>query len=226
MVGGNNFPQRLGRRLLLLVYDLFIPIVFVLGAYIAFLLVYDGHEPNRLLMMGLLAGILLAWMLNQLVNFIFSPHRSSSRLTPLNDADSQLLSSRVSWIFIGGSFLYFFQNYLGAISSPFESPELVQSVSLVGGIILIATIITVMWLIRRPVSTMLLAGRPPGGGSQTFNRYLANHWNSNRVIAICVRSVQCNRIGRKRRADFGTEDAATATDGPAANTRRHGPIDT
>ena len=163
MVGGNNFPQRLGRRLLLLIYDLFIPIVFVLGAYIAFLLVYGGHAPNRLLMMGLLAGILLAWLLNQLVNFIFSPHRSSSRLTSLNDADSQILSSRVSWIFIGGSFLYFFQNYLGAISSPFEGPELVQSVSLVGGIILIGMIIAVMWLIRRPVSIMLLAGRPPGG---------------------------------------------------------------
>ena len=163
MVGGNNFPQRLGRRLLLLIYDLFIPIVFVLGAYIAFLLVYGGHAPNRLLMMGLLAGILLAWLLNQLVNFIFSPHRSSSRLTSLNDADSQLLSSRVSWIFIGGSFLYFFQNYLGAISSPFEGPALVQSVSLVGGIILIGIIIAVMWLIRRPVSIMLLAGRPPGG---------------------------------------------------------------
>jgi small-conductance mechanosensitive channel len=149
--------------LLLLIYDLFIPIVFVLGAYIAFLLVYGGHAPNRLLMMGLLAGILLAWLLNQLVNFIFSPHRSSSRLTSLNDADSQILSSRVSWIFIGGSFLYFFQNYLGAISSPFEGPELVQSVSLVGGIILIGMIIAVMWLIRRPVSIMLLAGRPPGG---------------------------------------------------------------
>jgi small-conductance mechanosensitive channel len=163
MVGGNNFPQRLGRRLLLLIYDLFIPIVFVFSAYIAFLLVYGGHAPNRLLMMGLLAAILLAWLLNQLVNFIFSPHRSSSRLTSLNDADSQLLSSRVSWIFIGGSFLYFFQNYLGAISSPFEGPELVQSVSLVGGIILIGMIIAVMWLIRRPVSIMLLAGRPPGG---------------------------------------------------------------
>lgn len=163
MVGGNNFPQRLGRRLLLLIYDLFIPVVFVLGAYIAFLLVYGGHAPNRLLMMGILAGVLLAWLLNQLVNFVFSPHRSSSRLTSLNDADSQLLSSRVSWIFIGGSFLYFFQNYLGAISSPFEGPALVQSVSLVGGIILIAIIIAVMWLIRRPVSIMLLAGRPPGG---------------------------------------------------------------
>ena len=162
MVGGNNFPQRLGRRLLLLIYDLFIPVVFVLGAYIAFLLVYGGHAPNRLLMMGLLAGILLAWLLKQLVNLIFSPHRSNSRLTPLNDADSQLLSSRVSWIFIGGSFLYFFQNYLGAISSPFEGPALVQSVSLVGGITLIAIIIAVMWLIRRPVSIMLLAGRPPG----------------------------------------------------------------
>ena len=168
MVGGNNFPQRLGRRLLLLVYDLFIPIVFVLGAYIAFLLVYGGHEPNRLLMMGILAGILFAWLLNQLVNFVFSPHRSSSRLTPLNNADSQLLSSRVSWIFIGGSFLYFFQNYLGAISSPFEGPALVKSVSLVGGIILIATIITVMWLIRRPVSTMLMAGRPPGSIRKLF----------------------------------------------------------
>ena len=162
MFGGDNFPQRLSRRFLFLIYDLFIPIVFVLGAYIAFLLVYGGHEPNRLLVMGILAGILLAWLLNQLVNFVFSPHRSKSRLTPLDDADSQLLSSRVSWIFIGGSFLYFFQNYLGAISSPLDGPKLVPSVNLVGGITLIGIVITVMWLIRRPVSIMLLAGHSPG----------------------------------------------------------------
>jgi len=163
-----NFPVRLGRRLALLIYDVFPPVVFTVAAYIIFLLAYRGHEPNRLLMMGLLAGILVAWLLSQLVNFVFSPNRPDCRLTALNDENSKLLSSRVSWVFIGGSALYFFQAYLGAVVSPFEKIILVGSVNLVGGLTLMGLIIVVVWMVRRPVSALLLSGNPPGLLRKTF----------------------------------------------------------
>ena len=163
-----NFPVRLGRRLALLIYDVFPPVVFTVAAYITFLLAYRGHEPNRLLMMGLLAGILTAWLLNQLVNFVFSPNRPDCRLTALNDENSRLLSSRVSWIFIGGSALYFFQAYLGAVVSPFEKTILVGSINLVGGLTLMGLIIVVVWMVRQPVRTLLLSGNPPGLVRKTF----------------------------------------------------------
>ncbi|HCX86933.1 MAG TPA: hypothetical protein DG761_02810 [Gammaproteobacteria bacterium] len=163
-----NFPVRLGRRLALLIYDVFPPVVFTVAAYTAFLLAYRGHEPNRLLMMGLLAGILVAWLLSQLVNFVFSPNRPDCRLTALNDENSKLLSSRVSWVFIGGSALYFFQAYLGAVVSPFEKIILVGSINLVGGLTLMGLIIVVVWMVRQPVSALLLSGNPPGLLRKTF----------------------------------------------------------
>jgi len=163
-----NFPTRMGRRLALLVYDVFPPAIFSVAAYIVFLLAYRGHEPNRLLMMGLLAGILTAWLLSQLVRFVFSPNRPDCRLTPLNDKDSKLLSSRVSWIFIGGSALYFFQAYLGAVTSPFERAVLVGSINLVGGLTLMGLVIVVVWMVRKPVRTLLTSGNPPGLARRAF----------------------------------------------------------
>ena len=163
-----NFPVRLGRRLALLIYDVFPPVVFTVVAYIIFLLAYRGHEPNRLLMMGLLAGILAAWLLRQLVSFVFSPNRPDCRLTPLNDEDSKLLSSRVSWVFISGSALYFFQAYLGAVVSPFEKIILVGSINLVGGLTLMGLIIVVVWMVRKPVRVLLTSGNPPSLVRKTF----------------------------------------------------------
>ena len=163
-----NFPTRMGRRIALLVYDVFPPAIFSVAAYIVFLLAYRGHEPNRLLMMGLLAGILVAWLLSQLVKFVFSPDRPDCRLTPLNDEDSKLLSSRVSWIFIGGSALYFFQAYLGAVASPFDRAVLVGSINLVGGLTLMGLVIVVIWMVRKPVRALMLSGNPPGLARRTF----------------------------------------------------------
>ncbi len=163
-----SFPVRLGRRLALLIYDVFPPVVFAVAAYITFLLAYRGHEPNRLLMMGLLAGILTAWLLSQLVNFVFSPNRPDCRLTALDDENSKLLSSRVSWIFIGGSALYFFQAYLGTVASPFEKTILVGSVNLIGGLTLMGLIIVVVWMVRQPVRALLLSGNPAGLVRKTF----------------------------------------------------------
>jgi hypothetical protein len=45
-VQGENFPQRLGRRLLLFFYDLLSPAIFGISAYIVFQILYQGHEPN------------------------------------------------------------------------------------------------------------------------------------------------------------------------------------
>ena len=52
----HTFPCHLARRFGLLICDLFPPAVFAVSACIVFLLAYRGHEPNRLLMMGLIAA--------------------------------------------------------------------------------------------------------------------------------------------------------------------------
>ncbi|HCK76362.1 MAG TPA: hypothetical protein DHW07_04380 [Gammaproteobacteria bacterium] len=169
---GISFPERLARRFLLLLYDLLTPVVFVLASYIAFLAVYQGYEPNRLLIVGILAAILTAWTVKKVINFVFSPHRPESRLTPLSDGDSRLLSSRLSIIVILGAALFFFSNYLQAIAPGGATDPMVRALNSSGGITLMLLIIVVMWLVRRPVGALLLSGKPAG----IMRRMIANLW--------------------------------------------------
>ena len=167
-----SFPARLVRRFLLLLYDLVTPFIFVLIGYVGFLAVYQGYEPNRLLIVGVLGAILTAWTVKKVINFVFSPHRPESRLTPLGDADSRLLSSRLSLIVILGSALFFFSNYLEAIAPEGSLDPMVKALNSLGGITLMLLVILVMWLIRVPVKTLILSGQTAG----VARRMMANLW--------------------------------------------------
>ena len=169
---GESFPAKLARRFLLLLYDLVTPLIFVLISYVGFLAVYQGYEPNRLLIVGVLGAILTAWTVKKVINFVFSPHRPESRLTPLEDADSRLLSSRLSLIVILGSALFFFSNYLQAIAPAGALDPMVKALNSLGGITLMLLLIVVMWLIRIPVKALILSGQAAGIARRMF----ANLW--------------------------------------------------
>ena len=167
-----SFPARLVRRFLLLLYDLVTPLIFVLISYVGFLAVYQGYEPNRLLIVGVLGAILTAWTVKKVINFVFSPHRPESRLTPLEDADSRLLSSRLSLIVILGSALFFFSIYLQEIAPAGALDPMVKALNSLGGITLMLLLIVVMWLIRVPVKVLILSGQTAGIARRMF----ANLW--------------------------------------------------
>lgn len=167
-LSGTSFQQRLGRRSLIFLYDLCIPIAFAISGYALFLIFYQGHEPNRFLIVSLIGGIFTAWVVIKLIHLVFSPLRSQSRLTPLNDEDSVLISTRLSWLAGLGSTVYFLSSYLTAISGFDSTGGIVAGVNLIGGTSFMIVTIVVMWQLRRPVSLLILSGNTAGVARKLF----------------------------------------------------------
>ena len=157
--GGRSFPERLARRALLLGYECLRPVIFTVASFLIFLILYQGHEPNRVLMIQLLAGFFSTWFVVLLFRFLFSPRYPGSRLVPLGDDDARLVSSRLSLVTGLAVVIYFIQSYLAAIS---QNEPLIRAFSLASGSGLVVLTVIIIWLIRKPVTSLLLSGRTPG----------------------------------------------------------------
>ena len=174
--GGNSFPEKLARRTLLLGYECLRPIIFTLVSFMIFLILYQGHEPNRVFMIQLLAGLISTWFVVLLLRFLFSPRYPGSRLVPLGDDDAQLVASRLSFVTGLTVVIYFFQGYLAAIS---QNELLIRTFALASGTGLVVLSMVIIWLIRRPVTALLLSGQTPG----LIRKILAPAWP---VIATLI----------------------------------------
>ena len=157
-----NFPQKLARRFLILLYDLVHPFIFTVTAYLAFIVVYEGYEPNRILMLSIFTGIFSAWALIKTADCIFSPNRSDARLTSLDDADSKMISRHLNVVIIYAIALYFFSGYLSGISSIIDLSSIIEITNSFGGLSIMGLIIFVMWRVRSPIGKLILSGNPPG----------------------------------------------------------------
>jgi len=171
-VEGENFPQRLGRRLLLFLYDLLSPAVLGISAYIVFQILYQGHEPNRLLALGLISAIVTAMILVRVVHLVLSPNRPNARLTPLNDQDAKKVSSSLSGILILGTAMFFFSGYLGQVLPPESAVSTVGLVNFIGTIFLMVLMIVFMWRVRTPIAALIMSGKSPG----LVRKLFANTW--------------------------------------------------
>ncbi|MCH1423875.1 MAG: hypothetical protein L7V15_02060, partial [Burkholderiales bacterium] len=157
-----NFPQKLARRFLILLYDLVHPFIFAVTAYLTFIVVYEGYEPNRILVLSVITGIFSAWALIKTADCIFSPNRSDARLTSLDDSDSKMISRHLNIVIIYAIALYFFSGYLSGISSLIDVSSITELTNSFGGLSIMGLIIFVMWRVRSPIGKLFLSGNPPG----------------------------------------------------------------
>ncbi|NBT29645.1 MAG: hypothetical protein EBT18_09215 [Gammaproteobacteria bacterium] len=169
---GENFPQRLIRRFLIFLYDLLSPAVFAAITYLTFQIGYQGHEPNRLLALGVISGVVTAMILVQIVKLVFSPNRPRTRLTPLNDEDSRKLSNSLSAILIVGTAMFYFSGYLGDILPSDRASAAIALVNLVSAVTLMLLLIALMWRVKTPVGLLIQSGKSPGIARRLF----ANIW--------------------------------------------------
>ena len=129
-------------------------------AYLAFIVVYEGYEPNRILMLSIFTGIFSAWALIKTADCIFSPNRSDARLTSLDDADSKMISRHLNVVIIYAIALYFFSGYLSGISSIIDLSSIIEITNSFGGLSIMGLIIFVMWRVRSPIGKLILSGNP------------------------------------------------------------------
>ncbi|XXK21470.1 mechanosensitive ion channel family protein [Arenicellales bacterium nBUS_48] len=157
-----NFPQKLARRILIFLYDLVHPVIFAVMAYLAFMAVYQGYEPNRILVLSVITGVFSAWALIKTIGCVFSPNRPDARLTSLDDADSKLISRHLNIVVIYAMTIYFFSGYLSGIAPIVDTSSVVPIVNSLGGLSIMVLVVIVIWRVRLPVGKLLLSGKPPG----------------------------------------------------------------
>ncbi len=157
-----NFPQKLARRILIFLYDLVHPVIFAVMAYLAFMAVYQGYEPNRILMLSVITGIFSAWALIKTIGCVFSPNRPDARLTSLDDEDSKLISQNLNIVVIYAMTIYFFSGYLSGIAPIIDTSSTVPIVNSLGGLSIMLLVVIVIWRVRLPVGKLILSGKPPG----------------------------------------------------------------
>ncbi|MEK9627358.1 MAG: mechanosensitive ion channel domain-containing protein [Gammaproteobacteria bacterium] len=197
---GENFPQRLTRRFLIFLYDLLSPAVFAAITYLAFQIGYQGHEPNRLLALGVISGIVTAMVLVQVVKLVFSPNRPRDRLTPLNDEDSRKLSNSLSAILIVGTAMFYFSGYLGDILPRDRASAAIGLINLVSAITLMLLIIALMWRVKTPVSLLIQSGKRPGVARRLF----ANIWPAvgNAIVLLLLAVGIVSALGLDQKGVF------------------------
>ncbi|NBP95229.1 MAG: mechanosensitive ion channel family protein [Gammaproteobacteria bacterium] len=194
---GQNFPQRVGRRFVLFLYDLVAPIAFAITAYIGFQILYEGHEPNRLLALGLISGIVTAMILVRLVNLVFSPHRPQMRLNTLDDLDSKRLSRSVNTVLILGTAMFYFSGYLSTIMPGSDGAALVGLLNLLDIVVLMALIIVFMWRVKAPVAQLIEAGQNPGIARKLFASIWPAIGNAFVLLLLAIGVVSALGLGQK-----------------------------
>lgn len=194
---GQNFPQRVGRRFVLFLYDLLAPIAFAITTYIGFQILYEGHEPNRLLALGLISGIVTAMILVRLVNLVFSPHRPQMRLNTLDDLASKRLSRSVNIVLILGTAMFYFSGYLSAIMPGSDGAALVGLLNLLDIVVLMALIIVFMWRVKAPVAQLIEAGQNPGIARKLFASIWPAIGNAFVLLLLTIGVVSALGLGQK-----------------------------
>ncbi len=138
-----------------------------------FFLLYQGHEPSRLLMMTLLSGVLVVRAISILSRFVFAPYASHLRIAPFDDAVAYRIHR---WILIAtavGTFGLLICMLMLQLGLPIVQHDLVTNLV---GVVLVAIIVVATLNVRRPVTTALQAQVEGDGAWPRFLRALASLW--------------------------------------------------
>ena len=165
--------QRLGCLSVRLGLDLVGLTIFAATILGLFFLLYQGHEPSRLLMMTLLSGVLVVRATSILSRFIFAPYASHLRIAPLDDA----VAFRIHrWILIAtavGTFGLLLCMLMLQLGLPIVQHDLVTNLV---GIVLVAIIIAATLDVQRPVAMAMQAQVEGDSAWPRFLRALAALW--------------------------------------------------
>lgn len=149
----DDFLTRMGHASLRLGWQSLDVAIFVAVSAAIFLLAWQGHQPNRLLIVYLVTGIALIQMAVRVSTLLWSPHSGDMRLITVSDTDAQRLHRAFVWIVALGVIQFYLAKYLRVIGL---SNDLVQLVALSLGTAYIATINIWMWKLRLPLRDAIL----------------------------------------------------------------------
>jgi small-conductance mechanosensitive channel len=154
-----GFAAQSARNLLRFLLDLGGLAVFGMAALALFYLLYQGHEPSRLLVLTLIGAVTLFRLVALASRFLLEPAAPALRLLPLDDQGARRLHGgflQVAAIYLAGISLQFLLKHLGA-------PDSASAViGLLMGALLLVLVLAMVWAIRHHVGKLIRG--PEGGG--------------------------------------------------------------
>jgi small-conductance mechanosensitive channel len=164
-----GFAANSARNLLRFLYDLGGVAVFGGAALAMFYVLYQGHEPTRLLVLTVIGAAVLLRLTVLGSRFLLEPRAPALRLLPFGDGAARRIHSgvlQIAVLYLVGIFPAFLLLRLGA------SVETAQAIGLLIGALLLASTIATLWAVRHDVGAMI---RGPGEASP-LARLVAEIW--------------------------------------------------
>jgi len=164
-----GFGARWAHNSLRLLLDLGGIAVFTVAGFAFFHAIYQGHEPSRLVMLGVLGAALIVRAVHLGSRFLLEPRAPSLRLLPLGDRAARHLHSTLlqfAVLYAVGLMPLLLLVRLGATQATADAVALV-----VAAIFLLIGIIT-LWNVREDIAGLIRGPGEPGAA----RRFLADLW--------------------------------------------------
>ena len=179
---GGDFIERFGRAGGVLLIDLLGLAVFTTISVILFFIVYEGHEPTRLLVLTLITAVLLFRVAVAISRMLFAPWKRVPRVVPLGDADARTAHRYLVAAAAIGAFGLLgcdLMRLLGLDRDPH------QLLLLIVGTLFFVVLIAGIWRLRHGVAEMLM-GQGAGEATTGLLPALAALWYLPVVLYIAV----------------------------------------
>ncbi len=145
--------------------------VLVFGAVVLgiFLMLWQGHEGRRILLLGLLGAVMIARIVAALAILLLAPSRPEARLLPLDDASAGTLTRAVTTVAALFGLIVATKNTFLATGSDLAH---VEAIALVLGVAIVAVCIVAVWRVRKSIGDLI---RRAGGNGPIAN-WVADLW--------------------------------------------------
>ena len=180
------------------VLDLLLLAVFAATVFAGFLVLYQGHEATRELIVSALVAIIQVRLAILVARFLLAPHSPALRLLPFDDAAARVLYRglvTLAWLYGLLDVLSFFLHRFGVPREPF------LLVTTLTRLVFAVIYLRLVWRVRAPI-----AAKIRGDGQSTLRRLLADLWPAlMTVYVLCLLVVLTveQLAGRLRTAKAG-----------------------
>jgi small-conductance mechanosensitive channel len=145
--------------------------VLVFGAVVLgiFLMLWQGHEGRRILLLGLLGAVVIARIVFAFANLLLAPARPEARLLPLDDGSAGTLTRAVTTVAALFGLIVATKNTFLATGSDLAH---VEAIALVLGVAIVGVCIFAVWRVRSSIGDLI---RRAGGNGPIAN-WVADLW--------------------------------------------------
>jgi small-conductance mechanosensitive channel len=157
------------RLLMRLALDIAYVLVFGAVVLAIFLVLWQGHEGRRALLLGLLGAVVVARIVAAIANFLLAPSHPQARLLPLDDATATTIARAVIAVAALSGLMVATKHTFEATGASAASAE---AITLLMGVVAITVCLVTVWRVRKPIGDLIRRA----GGNGPISGWVADLW--------------------------------------------------